>query len=208
MPTFPYWWCRGREGMGRPPPRSDRERSAGTRRTADARAATGEVRVRVTVCGVCRTDLHLAEGDLQPMQSMSSRATRSSESSMRSARTPAASRSAITSGSRGSATPAGRAGSAGVDDENLCLEPRFTGWDADGGYAAVRRGRRAVRLPAPAGLHRRRARSTALRRHHRVPRAATSGAARPAGGSGSTGSGRPPTWLPRWRLPRGRRSTS
>jgi len=26
----------------------------------------GEVRVRVRVCGVCRTDLHLAEGDLVP----------------------------------------------------------------------------------------------------------------------------------------------
>ena len=26
----------------------------------------GEVRVAVSVCGVCRTDLHLAEGDLTP----------------------------------------------------------------------------------------------------------------------------------------------
>ncbi len=26
----------------------------------------GQVRVRVLACGVCRTDLHLAEGDLQP----------------------------------------------------------------------------------------------------------------------------------------------
>src|SRR5690606_32869214 len=26
----------------------------------------GEVRVRVEACGVCRTDLHLAEGDLAP----------------------------------------------------------------------------------------------------------------------------------------------
>ena len=26
----------------------------------------GEVRIRVHVCGVCRTDLHLAEGDLAP----------------------------------------------------------------------------------------------------------------------------------------------
>ena len=26
----------------------------------------GEVRARVSVCGVCRTDLHLAEGDLPP----------------------------------------------------------------------------------------------------------------------------------------------
>src|SRR4051795_12852556 len=26
----------------------------------------GQVRLRVSVCGVCRTDLHLAEGDLAP----------------------------------------------------------------------------------------------------------------------------------------------
>src|SRR5258708_1035929 len=29
-------------------------------------AGPGEVRVRVRACGVCRTDLHLAEGDLAP----------------------------------------------------------------------------------------------------------------------------------------------
>ena len=27
---------------------------------------TGQVRVRITCCGVCRTDLHLADGDLRP----------------------------------------------------------------------------------------------------------------------------------------------
>lgn len=26
----------------------------------------GQVRIRVSTCGVCRTDLHLAEGDLAP----------------------------------------------------------------------------------------------------------------------------------------------
>jgi propanol-preferring alcohol dehydrogenase len=29
-------------------------------------AGPGQVRIRVTACGVCRTDLHLAEGDLPP----------------------------------------------------------------------------------------------------------------------------------------------
>ncbi|TMK82179.1 MAG: zinc-binding alcohol dehydrogenase family protein, partial [Actinobacteria bacterium] len=28
----------------------------------------GEVRIKVSTCGVCRTDLHLAEGDLAPHQ--------------------------------------------------------------------------------------------------------------------------------------------
>src|SRR5262245_5770933 len=33
---------------------------------ADPVPDRGEVLVRVSVCGVCRTDLHLAEGDLTP----------------------------------------------------------------------------------------------------------------------------------------------
>ena len=33
---------------------------------ADPTPAAGEIRVAVSVCGVCRTDLHLAEGDLEP----------------------------------------------------------------------------------------------------------------------------------------------
>ena len=32
----------------------------------DPEPGPGEVRLRVDVCGVCRTDLHLAEGDLSP----------------------------------------------------------------------------------------------------------------------------------------------
>src|SRR5712691_12154153 len=30
----------------------------------------GEIRLRVAACGVCRTDLHLAEGDLAPRRPM------------------------------------------------------------------------------------------------------------------------------------------
>ena len=37
-----------------------------TQREMDApRAGSGEVRVKVSVCAVCRTDLHLIEGDLE-----------------------------------------------------------------------------------------------------------------------------------------------
>ncbi|HWC39546.1 MAG TPA: zinc-dependent alcohol dehydrogenase family protein [Acidimicrobiales bacterium] len=110
----------------------------------------GEVRVRITVCGVCRTDLHLAEGDLPPR------------------------RHGVIPGheivGRVDAVGAGaerfavgdRAGIAWLrhtdwtcrfclrGDENLCVSPRFTGWDADGGYAeaAVVDERYAYRLPA------------------------------------------------------------
>ncbi|MDH3734362.1 MAG: zinc-binding alcohol dehydrogenase family protein, partial [Gemmatimonadota bacterium] len=32
----------------------------------DPQPAPGEIRVRVTACGICRTDLHVIEGDLEP----------------------------------------------------------------------------------------------------------------------------------------------
>ena len=97
--------------------------------------AASQVRVRVRVCGVCRTDLHVAEGDLPPH------------------------RPGVTPGHEVIGTvdrlgPGARrwrvgdrvgipwlAHTCGVcvfctsSRENLCLAPRFTGWDVDGGYA-------------------------------------------------------------------------
>jgi len=95
----------------------------------------GEVRVRVSTCGVCRTDLHLAEGDLLPkrpavvpghevvgyVEALGPGATRF----------PMGARVGI----------AWLRHTCGVcryclrGAENLCIDPRFTGWDADGGYA-------------------------------------------------------------------------
>jgi propanol-preferring alcohol dehydrogenase len=95
----------------------------------------GEVRVRVATCGVCRTDLHLAEGDLPPkrpavvpghevvgyVDALGPGATRF----------PMGARLGI----------AWLRHTCGVcryctrGSENLCIDPRFTGWDADGGYA-------------------------------------------------------------------------
>jgi propanol-preferring alcohol dehydrogenase len=109
----------------------------------------GEVRVRVSACGVCRTDLHLAEGDLTPK------------------------RPGVVLGhevvgvvdDRGPGADRFRTGERigipwlrhtdGVcrfcrrGDENLCVAPGFTGWDADGGYAeyAVIEEAYAYRLP-------------------------------------------------------------
>ena len=111
--------------------------------------AAGELRVRVAVCGVCRTDLHLAEGDLPPhgpevvpgheIVGVVDRLG------------PGASRFAL--GERvGIAWLRRTCGTCRFclrGDENLCLDPRFTGWDADGGYAdyAVVDERYAYRLP-------------------------------------------------------------
>ena len=94
-----------------------------------------EVRVRVSTCGVCRTDLHLAEGDLPPHRPAT---VPGHEIVGRvDAVGPEASRFGI--GDRiGIAWLRGTCGACRFcrrGDENLCLDPSFTGWDADGGYA-------------------------------------------------------------------------
>ncbi len=109
----------------------------------------GEVRLRVSVCGVCRTDLHLAEGDLTPrrpgvvlghevvgvVDALGAGATR------------------FQVGERIGVAwlrhTCGRCRFCRRGDENLCVAPRFTGWDDDGGYAemAVVEEDYAYRLP-------------------------------------------------------------
>lgn len=94
-----------------------------------------QIRVRVVTCGVCRTDLHLAEGELAPH---GERVVPGHEIvGIVDARGSEASRFA----------PGDRVGipwlahTCGVcrfcisGRENLCTDPRFTGWDVDGGYA-------------------------------------------------------------------------
>ena len=112
----------------------------------------GQLRVRVSCCGVCRTDLHLAEGDLPPK------------------------RPGVTPGHEvvGTVDAVGdgadrfaigdRVGVpwlGGTDqscrfcrrgDENLCLAPTFTGWDVDGGYADACLVDEAYAYALPAGL--------------------------------------------------------
>lgn len=101
----------------------------------DPEPGPGEVRVRVTCCGVCRTDLHLAEGDLPPRHPD---VTPGHEVvGIVDAVGTGAHRFAI--GDRiGVAWLAGTDGTCRYcrgGRENLCVAPRFTGWDRDGGYA-------------------------------------------------------------------------
>lgn len=109
----------------------------------------GEVRVRVSVCGVCRTDLHLAEGDLAPHADAV--VPGHEVVGVVDALGPGAERFSL--GQRvGIAWLRHTCGACRFcrrGDENLCLTPRFTGWDADGGYAeqAVVDERFAYRLP-------------------------------------------------------------
>jgi alcohol dehydrogenase, propanol-preferring len=113
----------------------------------------GEILVRIRTCGVCRTDLHVAEGDLPPrlprvipgheiVGTVEKRGV----------------------GAAGFAQGA-RVGIAWLREtcgtcvyclrgrENLCPNARFTGWDHDGGYAeyAVAREKFVYRLPDTIG---------------------------------------------------------
>ncbi len=109
----------------------------------------GEVQVEVLVCGVCRTDLHVAEGDLPTHRH---EVVPGHEIvGVVSGRGAGATRFEV--GERiGVAWLRGTCGSCRFcrrGDENLCLHLRCTGWDADGGYAeyAVVDERFAYRLP-------------------------------------------------------------
>jgi propanol-preferring alcohol dehydrogenase len=104
--------------------------------------APGQVLLRVRACGVCRTDLHIAEGELKPL------------------------RDHVIPGHQivGEAADGRRYGvtwMAGIDgtceycrrgEENLCDSPAFTGYTVDGGYAEYAVARSDFAIPLPAGL--------------------------------------------------------
>jgi propanol-preferring alcohol dehydrogenase len=115
----------------------------------DPEPGPGQVRLRVSVCGVCRTDLHVSEGDLPVHRP---RVVPGHEVvGVVDARGAGASRFEI--GDR--VGVAWLASTCGVcrfcrrGAENLCLAATFTGWDHDGGYgeATVVDERFAYRLP-------------------------------------------------------------
>ncbi len=120
-----------------------RERSA-------PEAGPGQIRLRVSVCGVCRTDLHLAEGDLAPRR----RAVVPGHEVVGVVDQLGEGARRFNLGER--AGIAWLRSTCGVcafcrrGDENLCLRPLFTGWDEDGGYAeyAVVDENFAYRLPS------------------------------------------------------------
>src|SRR5215218_2728334 len=101
----------------------------------DPHPGVGQVRVRVLACGVCRTDLHLAEGDLPPRRP--GVVPGHEVVGVVDAVGDGASRIAV--GDRVGIPwlrhTCGVCAYCRRGDENLCVDPRFTGWDADGGYA-------------------------------------------------------------------------
>jgi propanol-preferring alcohol dehydrogenase len=95
----------------------------------------GQIRVRVLACGVCRTDLHLAEGDLTPRRAQ----VTPGHEVVGIVDAVGAGSQRVAEGDR--VGVAWLAQTCGVcrfctsARENLCIAPRFTGWDIDGGYA-------------------------------------------------------------------------
>jgi propanol-preferring alcohol dehydrogenase len=108
----------------------------------------GEIRVQVAACGVCRTDLHLA-GDLAPHRP----ATIPGHEVVGIVDVVGPGCRRFHVGERAGIAwlrrTCGRCRWCRRGDENLCVEPRFTGWDADGGDAefAVVDDAYAYRLP-------------------------------------------------------------
>ena len=107
----------------------------------------GQVLLRVLACGVCRTDLHILEGELPPHRSpvvpghqivgevgRARRGRRAGPAGRRARRAPR-SPSATASACPGCTRPTRPAGSAARGRENLCEHALFTGWDVDGGFA-------------------------------------------------------------------------
>src|SRR5258707_12781438 len=95
----------------------------------------GELLIRVLRCGVCRTDLHLAEGDLPPKRpdvtpghEVVGEVVQAGQGTTR-----------FAEGDRGGVAWLAGAGGSGRDcrpgSGKLCPRPADTGWDRDGGYA-------------------------------------------------------------------------
>jgi len=109
----------------------------------------GDVRVRVRVCGVCRTDLHIVEGDLPPVK----RPVIPGHEVVGIVDRVGAGVRAIKEGDRvGIAWLRSTCGDCEFcrdRQENLCLQARFTGYHADGGYAEYAVAPAAFAYPIP-----------------------------------------------------------
>ena len=151
----------------------------------------GELLLRVRTCGVCRTDLHLAEGDLAPRKATLLAGPRGrGRGDRHRARVPSTSASVTGRGRPGWREPAGSAATAVPARENLCPDSRYTGWDIHGGFADH------VVVDADSPTACRKGGATRRPRHCCARESSATGrcsgpTCRPAAGSASTGSAPP-----------------
>ncbi len=110
----------------------------------------GQVLLRVRACGVCRTDLHIVEGELPPRHETIVPGHQIVGEVVRD-----------TTGSHQPGTRVGVSWVGGVDGtclycrrgfENLCDDPTFTGYSVNGGYAEFAAARADFVFPLPAAL--------------------------------------------------------
>ncbi len=104
-------------------------------RRDDPAPGPGEVRLRVCACGVCRTDLHVVDGDLPVRRA---RVTPGHEVvGVVEALGPGVTGVAVGDrlGAAWLAFACGRCAYCLAGAENLCDAPEFNGWTRDGGYA-------------------------------------------------------------------------
>lgn len=102
----------------------------------------GEVIIRVEACGVCRTDLHIVEGELPVLRSPLIPGHQIA------GRLPDGTRVGVTwlGGTDGSCSYCRRG------EENLCDKPVFTGYSIDGGFAEYAIARADFAVPLPDGM--------------------------------------------------------
>jgi alcohol dehydrogenase, propanol-preferring len=102
---------------------------------ADPEPSADEVRVRVTACGVCRTDLHVLEGDLPRRRAgvVPGHEIIGTVDALGAGATRFALGERI--GIPWLRRTCGTCRFCTSRRENLCRDPTFTGWDTDGGYA-------------------------------------------------------------------------
>jgi propanol-preferring alcohol dehydrogenase len=110
----------------------------------------GHVLLRVAACGVCRTDLHIVEGDLPPLKAQLIPGHQIVGEVIEGATAELPLKTRV-----------GVSWMGGVDGncwycrhgmENLCDNPMFTGYTVNGGYAQYALVRADFALPLPAGL--------------------------------------------------------
>jgi propanol-preferring alcohol dehydrogenase len=112
----------------------------------------GELLLRVQACAVCRTDLQLAEGDIEAKHSPyvpGHQIVGAVEALGQSAEGWSV---GDTAGVAWLASTCRVCAFCASGRENLCPEARFTGWDRDGGYADYATVNAAFALRLPAGL--------------------------------------------------------
>ena len=131
----------------------------------------GHVLLKVRACGVCRTDLHIVEGELPPrIENDDSRAP-----DRRRHRRTAQQRSLPLGTRVGVSWIGGTDGTCWYcrhEMENLCDDPTFTGYTVPGGYAEYALARADFVFPLPRGLDDLHAAPLLCAGHHRLSRSA------------------------------------